>query len=140
MFPRAAGRIIPFGCSWIGYYYALDLQQNCNGHHGCALLLFSHNKAVGAPMSVADLHRKMVVNTNGILEYELYRQWREKDQEPIAPNECVGFKVPLCLNGKFAVDNLERSDLSVYIGLTTQIWEAIRNLPEGTRVDQIRFE
>ena len=55
-------------------------------------------------------------------------------------NECLGYKIPLFLNGKDVVANHEKLDLEVYWHLSTQIYNKIKNLPDGTRIDNIVLE
>ena len=50
-------------------------------------------------------------------------------------SQCVGFRKPSFLGGKDEMDNLELSDMSVYLELFAQMWEKVRNLPSGTRVN-----
>ena len=45
---------------------------------------------------------------------EYFQEWKETNPADIAHNECVGYKVPLFLNGKDEVANLEISDMEVY--------------------------
>ena len=51
-------------------------------------------------------------------------------------DQCYGYKVPPMLGGKYAMDNLEPTDLSVHYHVLAQIAEQTRHLPEGTRIGQ----
>lgn len=58
----------------------------------------------------------------------------------LGDGQCYGYKVPPMLGGKYTVDNLEPTDLSVHYHLLAQISEKTRNLPAGTRVSQMDLE
>ena len=52
-------------------------------------------------------------------------------------HQCIGFKTPLFLNGKEEVSNYEVGDLEVYWEFEYQLYQQVKNLPEGTRVHNV---
>ena len=68
-----------------------------------------------------------------------YRDWLA-NHDPAGRMQCAGYKVPLFLGGEDNSDNMELIDMEVYWDMTTQIWEAVKDLPEGTKIGNIRFE
>ena len=39
-----------------------------------------------------------------------------------------------------SLENMEVSDMEVYWDMTDQLWEAVKDLPEGTKIGNISFE
>ena len=63
-----------------------------------------------------DFHNKEIPTNHLVcLASEYYEKWRKANNNYILPhNKCAGYKVPLFLNGKDVVENLEISDMEVY--------------------------
>lgn len=76
---------------------------------------------------------------NGCLASESYRCWLDIHPAP-KRTECVGLTKPLFLGGKDDFDNMEVIDMEVHWEMTSQIWQAVRDLPPGTPIGSIRFE
>ena len=53
---------------------------------------------------------------------------------------CVGYRIPLFLGGDDSLENMEVSDMEVYWDMTDQLWEAVKDLPEGTKIGNVSFE
>ena len=49
-------------------------------------------------------------------------------------------RIPLFLGGEDSLENMEVSDMEVYWDMTDQLWEAVKDLPEGTKIGNISFE
>ena len=47
---------------------------------------------------------------------------------------------PLFLGGEDSLDTREVSDMEVYWDMTDQLWEAVKDLPEGTKIGNVMFE
>lgn len=54
--------------------------------------------------------------------------------------ECAGYRIPLFLDGEDSLENMEVSDMEVYWDMTDQLWEAVKDLPEGTKIGNVSFE
>lgn len=46
----------------------------------------------------------------------------------------------LFLGGEDSLENMEVSDMEVYWDMTDQLWEAVKDLPEGTKIGNVSFE
>jgi len=55
----------------------------------------------------------------------------------ISYHQCIGFKTPLFLNGKEEISNYEVGDLEVYWDFEYQLYQQVKNLPEGTRLHNV---
>lgn len=56
------------------------------------------------------------------LASDFFCEWREANQPFILPHDkCIGYKVPLFLNGDDDISNLEVSDMEVYWGIMAQL-------------------
>jgi len=53
----------------------------------------------------------------------------------LSPTQCYGFKIPPMLGGKYEVDNLEPTDLSVHYSLLGDIARQTKDLAPGTKVN-----
>ena len=51
--------------------------------------------------------------------------------------QSVGYKLPLFLNGKADSSNYEIVDTKVYWDIQYQIFNQIKDLPEGTRISNV---
>ena len=58
----------------------------------------------------------------------------------LAAGQCYGYKVPPMLGGKYTVENVEPTDLSVHYQLLAQIVEKMKGLPEGTPISQVALQ
>jgi len=57
--------------------------------------------------------------------------------EGLNSNQSVGYKLPLFLNGKTDSSNYEIVDTKVYWDIQYQIFNQIKDLPEGTRISNV---
>ena len=53
--------------------------------------------------------------------------------------QCYGFTVPPMLGGRYEVENLEPTDLAVHYALLADIWQQIKDLPEGTVIESVQL-
>lgn len=63
----------------------------------------------------------------------------EKGVVPVA-GQCYSFKVPPVLGGKAQSDNLEVTDLKVWISLCGQLHHQLQSLPPGTKLSGFTLE
>ena len=54
-------------------------------------------------------------------------------------NEVYSFKKLPVIGGEYSVDNIEPVEMSVHFAVTGQLYDQIKDLPDGTKVD-VRFE
>ncbi|MCQ9372864.1 DUF1851 domain-containing protein [Methyloversatilis sp. XJ19-13] len=59
---------------------------------------------------------------------------------PLQESQCYGFKVPPMLGGKYTLDNVEPTDLSVHYSILADIHRQTKDLPDGTQVKLVVTE
>lgn len=110
-FPKFKNGIQVFGYDWLGRNFALDTQRD-------VVLIFEPGtgEAFDTDFNFYDFHNKEIPTNHLVcLASEYYEKWRKANNNYILPhNKCAGYKVPLFLNGKDVVENLEISDMEVY--------------------------
>lgn len=58
----------------------------------------------------------------------------------LGPGECYSFTRPPILGGAFEVENVKPCSIAVHFGLMGQLHEQIKDLPEGTPLEEIEFQ
>ena len=110
-FPPAMGKIMVFGYDWLGRSFAIYNETD-------TVLMFEPGtgEAFDTDFNFYDFHNKEIPTNHLVcLASEYYEKWRKANNNYILPhNKCAGYKVPLFLNGKDVVENLEISDMEVY--------------------------
>jgi len=110
-FPPHFGKINVFGFDWLGRNFAFDITTG-------GLLLFEPGtgEVLDIPAEFIEFHNVLMPKyTQDCLASDFFYIWREVNGNIVLPhNKCVGYKVPLFLNGKDTVENLELSDMEVY--------------------------
>jgi hypothetical protein len=72
-------------------------------------------------------------NAEGWLMISIVDQCRESGMH-LSENQCYGFKVPPILGGKYEIENMEPTDLSVHYSFLADIYRQTRDLPDGTKI------
>lgn len=110
-FPMYKNRFEVFGYDWLGRIFAINKETK-------TVLLFEPGtgEVLNIPASFEDFHNIEIVEYHeDSLASNFFNSWYLlSDSYRLMPNECVGYKVPLFLNGDDVVDNLEVSDMEVY--------------------------
>lgn len=110
-FPKYKNVISVFGYDWFGRIFALNKVRN-------TVLLFEPGTGdvFDIPANIADFHDVEIVEHHpDSLLSEYFEKWFEANDNFVLPiNKCVGYKVPLFLNGDDELYNLEVSDMEVY--------------------------
>ena len=52
----------------------------------------------------------------------------------LSDGQCYGYKIPPILGGKYVVENVSPTKLSVHYSLLADIWRQTKDLPDGTRI------
>ena len=112
-FPPAKDVVLVFGYDWVGRMFAIFSATNT-----VLILEPGTGEAYDTGMNFETFHNKEIPqNHTSCLMSEYFQEWKEHSNATLAHNECVGYKVPLFLNGKDEVENLEISDIEVYWGI-----------------------
>lgn len=137
-FPALRGRFKLFGYDWLGRCFAVDLNE---AHENEVLLLeIGTLEILGIGKDILGFaNEEIPTMSEACLASGVYEEWLESN-EPVPPLQCAGYRIPLFLGGEDELSNLEVSDMEVYWDMTDQLWEAVKDLPEGTKIGNISFE
>lgn len=110
-FPAYKGQIKVFSFDWLGRIFAVKESKG-------TVLMFEPGtgEVLDIPANIEEFHNIEIVEYHeDSLASAFFDEWFEKQEHYVLKhNECVGYKVPLFLNGDDVVDNLEVSDMDVY--------------------------
>lgn len=141
LFPAFRDRVMCFGYDWLGRQFALDSRRHDGRHHLTLLFEPGTGEALEIPASIEDLHtEELVQHGDAALALDFYADWREAsgDDAYLGMHECVGYDVPLFLDGEDEVSNLSRIDMDVYWTLAAQLLHGTLRLPPGSSIRDIR--
>ncbi len=117
-FPMYKDQVDVFGYDWLGRIFALNKKTE-------TILLFEPGtgEVLNIPASFEDFHNIEIVEYHeDSLASNFFDDWHSFcNNYKLELNECVGYKVPLFLNGDDTVDNLEVSDMEVYWEIMMQL-------------------
>ena len=138
LFSRLKGRFKVFGYDWRGRVFAVNQSDDDCGN---VILLNPGDLKflyIGCPL-LEFLNSEIPAYADACLDSEIYADWLAS-HPPVGPMECAGYRIPLFLGGEDSLENMEVSDMEVYWDMTDQLWEAVKDLPEGTKIGNISFE
>lgn len=140
-FPRRSNDLLCFGCDWLGRQFALDAKRLERGMPLVLMLEPGTGQALQIPYGFRSFHNECLVEeADAALACDFFQEWREGAGISLSFDQCVGYKVPLFLGGKDTSENLEVCDLEVYWQISSQLWNKVRHLPEGTKLGEIGFQ
>lgn len=129
-FSEFAGRITCFGYDWLGRTFAVDKGRIEEGEPGILMFEPGTGEALEIPANIKTFHDvELKENPDAALASSVYAEWRETGGGEPAYDQCVGYKIPLFLNGKDEFENLELSDLEVYWHIMGQLVAKAKGLP-----------
>jgi hypothetical protein len=141
VFEAVHKKVVAFAADWNGRQFGLDFTELTRGKPSVSCFDLAGPDSFCTDQSVLEFHNSVLVDqADAALATDLYRRWRRKHNGDIEPEKCVGYKVPLFLGGKDKVTNLELTDMEVYLELNAQLWSRVKDLPDGTSIDDIRIE
>ncbi|MFA0814295.1 MAG: T6SS immunity protein Tdi1 domain-containing protein [Anaerofustis sp.] len=118
-FPDFAGRIECFGYDWLGRQFSLDVSD---GTPNILMYEPGSGEALQAPSSFYEFHEKEIAQYHAdVLASSFFSEWYNGSKTNLKHDQCVGYKVPLYLNGEDDLENLEISDMEVYWYLFGQL-------------------
>ena len=142
-FPELRDRFLCFGYDWLGRQFAMDRSRQNGRHYQVLLLDPSTGEALEIPATLDSLHiDELVQNGDVALALDFYADWREAsgDDDFLPLEECVGYDVPLFLEGEDEVSNLSRIDMDVYWWVTAQLRHGTIELPAGGTVHDVPLD
>ena len=110
-FPKFSQEIKLFGFDWLGRIFAVDLDDD-------TVLLFEPGtgEVIHIPVNLVDFHNEeMPQYPQDCLAINFFNDWYKANNNYVLKhNQCAGYEVPLFLNGKDTMENLEISDMEIY--------------------------
>ncbi len=139
-FPEYEGRIVPFAYDWLGRYFAIDEKRHQDGKPMVLLLEVGVGEAMQIPVPIVEFHNEEIVDYRAdALASNFFDEWKSTNAQPIQPDACVGYKVPLFLGGSDTVDNLEIISLDIYVTLCGQLRHHAATLRDGQSLGDIEI-
>ena len=140
-FPESAKGITCFGYDWLGRAFAADVERLEQGQPGVLMFEPGTGEALVVPANVQTFHdAELIQDSDPALASKAHKEWLATGGAEPAYAECIGYKVPLFLNGADEFENMELSDLDVYWHLMGQLIVKTRSLRPGTRVGPITID
>jgi hypothetical protein len=140
-FPEFAERITCFGYDWLGRAFAVDAARQEQGQRAVLMFEPGTGDAFDVPANVQTFHDvELIQHGDPALASQAHKEWLARGGAVPAYAECIGYKIPLFLNGADEFENMELSDLDVYWHLMGQLIVKTRNLRPGTRVGPVTIE
>lgn len=123
-----------FGADWRGFLYGGDASG------GVWSVEWAFCEAFSIPTSVAEFHDGLLVDLRAAALAEAqFREWEARSRRPLASLRCLGYQKPPFLGGSQGPDNIVDVDMSVYVTLTLQVFQRVRDLAPGTVVEPFRL-
>lgn len=130
-------KLIPFGFDWMGRQFAI--------HENRKNIILMFDPATGEDFelnqSLISFHNQdLVLEREALLAEQLFEETiTSLGIKEVNYNDCIGYKIPLFLNGSDALDNCEISNMEVYWEMQCQIYLQIKDLPPGTKINSIKI-
>jgi hypothetical protein len=137
-FLACKGKAIVFAADWLGRQFILDFNELKTGKPTVSCLEPGVPDTFCTDQTIVEFHNKTLVDqADAALAEELFKKWKAKNRHGVPPGQCAGYKVPLFLGGKEDLTNLELTDMSVYVDLCCQLWNKVKDLPDGTSIGKV---
>lgn len=128
-YPEFNARISCFGFDWMGNAFATDSSRLVENQPGVVMFEVGTGKALDIPSNLESFHEVGLKQFGeAVLAVSFYNAWINAGGAEPDYSHCVGYKKPLFLGGKDAVDNLEMSDIDVYWHILGQLIRRARGL------------
>lgn len=137
LFSRLKGRFKVFGYDWRGRVFAVNQSDDDCGN---VILLNPGDLKflyIGCPL-LEFLNSEIPAYADACLDSEIYATGSPPSAR--GPHGVRRLQNPLFLGGEDSLENMEISDMEVYWDMTDQLWEAVKDLPEGTKIGNVSFE
>lgn len=110
-YPEFANKTLLFGYDWLGRIYGITKK---NGKEMIMQFEIGSLDVIRIPCDfLTFLNEEIPQYHKECLASEYFEQWKTIGDPP-RYGRCIGYKVPLFLGGKDALENLEDSDMEVY--------------------------
>lgn len=136
-FVAVAGQAIVFAADWLGRQFIIDFSEMKRGKPTVVCLEPGVPGSFCIDQPIGRFHNvDLVEHPDAVVAQALFNKWRERQNLDVPFDQCAGYKIPLFLGGKDELDNLELVDMDVYLELCCQLWNKVKDLPEGTRIGE----
>ncbi len=124
-FPVFKGIVECITYNWDGTIFAVTTASRDDIEQGITIFNPGTGECANAPMNIAELFYEIVDGEEDMLNAVVFLDWL-KDGNPVPLyDECVGYTVPLFLDGNDDFTNMGIIDLEVYWDITGQIIQQI---------------
>ena len=127
-YPKYENRINCFGFDWQGCIFATDSAIPEENLPGVRIFEPDTAETLITSTNIFTFHEDLLITDPGAgLKSLFYSDWRSSGGKEPEYYECINFKQFLFLGGKFALDNLECSDMDVHWNIASQVILTIKN-------------
>lgn len=138
-FPAYADRICPFAYDWLSRIYCVDFESTRQGQP--TLTMFSHltDEVIDIPLSIDEFHDECLVDQyEAALDAGMFERFLAvSGARRLKRDAGVSLKLPLFLNGEYAVENMEMADVDVDWWIATQLRDQTRDLAPGAVIGSV---
>ncbi|EWM17837.1 T6SS immunity protein Tdi1 domain-containing protein [Kutzneria sp. 744] len=133
---------IAFAFDWLGRNFVVSPSRWSKRNPLVCVVDMGEGRVFEIPASLGDFHNVELVDyANEALAADWFSEWRvTQGGLGLKFEQCVGYRTPLFLGGTDGDDNLEIADIDVYWALTSQIYEQVKSLPEGTPIAGLNID
>jgi len=140
-FTGFSGHVSCFAYDWLGRQFALDINQRNEQEPSVVMFEPGTGQALYVAKDFMNFHvQELTDHADAALAYETYVRWRQQDKQCLKHSECIGYRVPLFLNGVGELQNMERTDMGVYWEICSQLYKRVKSLPDGTIIGGVSLE
>jgi hypothetical protein len=140
MFPEYRKRITAFAYDWLGRHFVIDNARVEGGKPLILLMEPGAGETLEIPAPIVEFHNSILLtHRQDALAAAFYDSWKQLDPPEINHEDCIGYRVPLFLGGDDTVENLERTNMSVYLEISAQLRARTRTLKDGQTIGDIRI-
>jgi Domain of unknown function (DUF1851) len=125
-----------FGFDWMGKNYALDRIDSSK------IYMFDYEEGEYYTLEqslLGFLNVDLVEHKEDTLSVEIFEKLNKKEKTSLTFDKCFSFKTPLFLGGEEVIDNYKLANMEVSWELNFQLLAKIKDLPEGTIINNIAF-
>jgi hypothetical protein len=125
-FPYYKNKIFCFSYDWLGRQFALDFTRLLESQPMILMFEPGTGYALEIPTTFLTFHEEELIEfQDAALAVEFFNEWKKENTVPLDHNKCVGYKVPLFLDGENEISNLDISDMEVYWGIIGQLMKQL---------------
>jgi hypothetical protein len=138
-FPSYVQRVVPFAFDWLGRQFAIDFKRQVQKNPLVLMFEPGTGEVLEIPYTLLAFHEELLIeDAEPALATSFFQQWAAARPSELPQfDQCIGYRVPLFLNGRDGIDNLERVDRDVYWSVSAQILAGTLQLPRGKTIREV---